>query len=209
MVPEQADLCTFWEHIYRYRFATKFARNRRVLDIACGEGYGSAALARVGASKVIGIDISVEACAHAKKKYGLDARVGDAQEIPVADRSIDLLVSFETLEHLPKPELFIDECARILAPGGTAIISTPNRDAYREYVPNNPYHLTELSESEFGRLLRRRFATIQMFTQRPKSAAWWSTRAFASERTGWTGIPGFFHSRPDGFRYADTGYFVV
>jgi 2-polyprenyl-3-methyl-5-hydroxy-6-metoxy-1,4-benzoquinol methylase len=58
MVPEEAHARTFWEHIGRYRFARDFVRGRRVLDIACGEGYGAAALARAGAASVIGIDVS-------------------------------------------------------------------------------------------------------------------------------------------------------
>ena len=100
MVPEEAHARIFWEHIARYRFAKDFVRGKRVLDIACGEGYGAAALAKAGAASVTGVDISRDACERARRKYGLDARTGDAQAIPVPDRSIDLIVSFETIEHV-------------------------------------------------------------------------------------------------------------
>ena len=147
MVPEKADGRTFWEHIYRYRFAVKYAKSKRVLDIACGEGYGSAALQQAGAASVIGVDISPEACAHAKQKYQIDARVGDATDIPVEAKSIDLIVSFETIEHIQNPRSFIAECTRVLAPGGEIIISTPNRDIYRQHTPNNSYHCSEMTET--------------------------------------------------------------
>jgi ubiquinone/menaquinone biosynthesis C-methylase UbiE len=191
MVPEKADLRTFWEHIYRYRFASAMGKGKRVLDIACGEGYGTAALRDSGASKVLGVDVSAEACAHATMKYQIEARVGDAQNIPVENKSIDLVVSFETVEHLAKPELFVEECARVLTPEGRAVISTPNRDVYRQSAPGNPYHLNELTEAEFTRLLRTRFSKIELFTQCLRSTAWWSIRTLASERCHWHSIRGF------------------
>src|SRR5207249_9324746 len=105
---------------------------KRVLDIACGEGYGSAALARAGAASVVGVDISAEACEHARRKYGVDARVGRADRIPLPAGSIDVIVSFETIEHVERPESFLNECVRVLAPGGALILSTPNREAFAE-----------------------------------------------------------------------------
>src|SRR3990172_3135768 len=84
MIPECADPVTFWEHIYRYRFAARFVRHKRVLDVACGEGYGTVGLLKAGAESVIGVDISRDVCEHAWKKYGLDVRVGDASlRLPV------------------------------------------------------------------------------------------------------------------------------
>src|SRR5260370_30915583 len=93
MVPESADMFTFWEHVYRYAFASRFVKGRRVLDIACGEGYGAAALQKAGAAHVIGIDISESVCLHARKKYGLDARPGTGKQIPLHDSSADVVVS--------------------------------------------------------------------------------------------------------------------
>src|SRR5450755_3763115 len=93
MVPERCDTGTFSEHAERYRFAARLVAGRDVIDIACGEGYGSAALVKAGASSVIGFDISEETCAHARRKHGIDARVGDAQKIPLPSSSVDIVVS--------------------------------------------------------------------------------------------------------------------
>src|ERR1017187_3861818 len=83
MIPEYSDTQTFWDHIHRYRFASKWVKGKRVLDIASGEGYGTFGLLSAGAKSVIGVDIDEEACAHAARKYGIDARVGSAEDIPL------------------------------------------------------------------------------------------------------------------------------
>ncbi len=192
MVPEEAHARIFWEHIERYRFAREFVAGKRVLDVACGEGYGAAALGRAGAVSVIGVDISVETCAHARQKYGLDARPGDAQAIPLPDRSIDVVVSFETIEHVPDPAAFLRECVRVLTPAGTLIVSSPNRPVYSEDHGANPYHRIEFDEDEFVDLLRTRFGEVQLYSQFPQSAAWWSPRSLAAERSPWMCIRGFW-----------------
>lgn len=182
MVPESSDRFTFWEHVYRYAFACRFAAGNRVLDVACGEGYGAAALLKAGAAHVVGVDVSEEVCEHARRKYGLDARAGSAENIPLADSSFGLVVSFETIEHVPNPAVFLDECTRTLVPGGTLIISTPNKDVYsRPGVPVNQYHCSEMTEKEFMSALGARFRKISLYTQRPYSTGWWSTRIFASD----------------------------
>ena len=157
MVPEEAHARIFWEHVARYRFAKDFVRGKRVLDIACGEGYGAAALAKAGAASVVGIDVSPDVCEHARRKYGLDARTGDAQAIPLPDRSIDVVVSFETIEHVDDPAAFCAECARVLVPDGTLIVSTPNRPVYSGEGPTEPVPSVEFDEEEFVDLLRSRF----------------------------------------------------
>ena len=193
MVPESAELFRFWEHVYRYAFACRFVANKRILDIACGEGYGAAALQKAGGS-VTGVDISEAVCFHACGKYGIDAKPGSAENIPLGNGSVDVIVSFETIEHVPSPERFLDECARVLAPGGMLIISTPNKDVYGQTVPN-PYHCSEMTEQEFTEALRTRFQDCRFYTQRPESAAWWSLRTFASENTPWRRVRGFSRLR--------------
>jgi ubiquinone/menaquinone biosynthesis C-methylase UbiE len=188
MVPEATGAETFWEHVYRYAFALQYISGKSVLDIACGEGYGSAALLRAGASRVIGVDVSEMACAHARRKYGIDARQGSAEAIPLSDSSVDAIVSFETIEHVPNPYRFLDECARVLVPGGTIVISTPNKGIYRSDVPANPHHCSEMTEEEFSTAVRERFQGMKLYTQRPRSAGWWSVRTFASDLAPWTGF---------------------
>jgi SAM-dependent methyltransferase len=195
MVPETSGAATFWEHIYRYRFATRFVPGRRVLDIACGEGYGSAALLRAGAASVIGIDLSEEACGHARRKYGIDARIGSAECIPLPTGSIDVIASFETIEHVESPAAFLDECLRVLAPSGTLVLSTPNREAFQELGSQNPFHCSEMTEKEFLALLAPRFARWELYTQRPKRAAWWSACSLAVESSPWLGGRGFARVR--------------
>lgn len=192
MMPEQAHARVFREHVARYRFAKDFVRGKRTLDIACGEGYGAAGLAKAGASSVVGVDLSPEACEHARRKYGLDARQGSAEAIPLPDRSVDVVVSFETIEHVENPAKFLDECARVLEADGLLIVSTPNRPVYSGESPKNPYHQVEFDEREFRDLLGARFRDVRLYTQFPRSAAWWSARSFASERSPWLRIKGFW-----------------
>jgi SAM-dependent methyltransferase len=192
MVPEEAHARIFWEHIGRYRFAKDFVRGKRVLDIACGEGYGAAALAKAGATAVVGVDVSTEVCDHARRKYGLDARAGDALAIPLPDRSIDVVVSFETIEHVDDPDAFVGQCARVLVPDGMLIVSTPNRPVYNSAGTPNPFHHRELDEHEFVSLLSTRFRDVRLYTQFPQTAGWWSARSLAAERSPWLRVRGFW-----------------
>lgn len=189
MVPESSDLYTFWEHVYRYAFALQFVRGKRVLDIACGEGYGAAAMLRAGALQVIGVDVSETVCQHAKDKYGIDARPASAERIPLPDQSVDVIVSFETIEHVPDPHRFLKECVRVLVPGGRLIISTPDKEIYGRSAPN-PYHCSEMTAREFARALTDRFESACFYTQRSYSAAWWSDRTFACDNPPWGFVRG-------------------
>lgn len=192
MAPETSDLFTFWEHVYRYAFACRFVKNKRVLDIACGEGYGAAALQRARAAHVIGVDISQTVCLHARSKYGLDARPSTAEQIPLGDGSVDVIVSFETIEHVRDANRFLDECVRILVPGGNLIISTPDKGVYGSLrCEENPYHCSEMTPEEFAGALNSRFRNARFYTQRPVSVAWWSARSLVCENTPWTSVPGF------------------
>jgi SAM-dependent methyltransferase len=195
MVPGKSARSTFWEHVYRYRFAAGYAPGRRVLDVACGEGYGAAALHAAGARGVIGADACEATCAHARARYALDVAVADAARLPFGDRSFDLIVSFETLEHLRDPGRFLDECARLLAPDGVLIASTPNRPVYREAVlaatgTLNPFHVREWDEGEFMAALGRRFRSVALCVQGLQSAAWWSARSLAASRP-WACVRGY------------------
>jgi len=165
MEPQFTDAPTFWEHVQRYRFALRFVRGQRVLDIACGEGYGTAAIAGAGAAQVIGVDLCEQTCARTRVKYGIDARVGNADAIPLDDGSVDLVVSFETIEHLCNPVRFLNECHRVLSSHGKLIISTPNRPVYRQRSPSNPHHHHEMTVAEFEDALRTQFDHVQLFGQ--------------------------------------------
>lgn len=159
------------EHWHRYHFAARWVAGKRVLDVACGEGYGAALLART-AAHVTGVDLSAEAIAHAKGAY---AEVGNVEflrasctQTPIADASIDVAVSFETIEHIAEQAAFLDELARVLKPGGVLILSCPNKLEYsdkRGY--NNEFHVKELYREELAGLVDARFPESEWYGQRP------------------------------------------
>jgi SAM-dependent methyltransferase len=158
------------EHLHRYLLAREWCRGKDVLDVASGEGYGTALLAQVARS-VVGVEISPEAVAHATGAYRADNLrfvAGDARILPCPDAAFDVVTSFETIEHFAEQGRFLDEIRRVLRPGGQLIVSTPDRDNYSPAEsPANPYHVRELTPAEFDTLLRGRFAEVAVLLQRP------------------------------------------
>jgi ubiquinone/menaquinone biosynthesis C-methylase UbiE len=187
-----------YEHWHRYAFARRFVAGKRVLDAACGEGYGTALLGAT-ASTIVGVDIDGPTVAHASARYGDGARVsfveGSCSELPLPDASIDVVVSFETIEHLhdhDQPRM-LAEFARVLVPGGMVVISSPNKRLYsdeRSYV--NEFHLHELYRDDLARLLEPEFSAQRWYHQR--IATWsgiWAESAgagdVATEAEAWVG----------------------
>ena len=159
------------EHWHRYHFAAPIARGKRVLDIACGEGYGSALLART-ASAVTGVDISAEAIAHARRTYAgignLRYAEGSCTAIPLGEASVDLVVSFETIEHIREQAEFLAEIARVLAPEGVLLLSSPDKAEYSDRRNfTNEFHVRELYRDELQSLLAARFPHLRWFAQKP------------------------------------------
>jgi ubiquinone/menaquinone biosynthesis C-methylase UbiE len=157
------------EHLHRYALAGEFVKGKTVLDIASGEGYGSHLLSKA-ALKVTGVDISEEAVAHANIKYGsktnLTYQVGSASAIPLEDASVDIVTSFETLEHTTEHEEFLKEIKRVLIPGGMLIMSTPDIVLYKPHDPDNPFHVKELTTDEFRSLIKNYFNKSIFLNQR-------------------------------------------
>jgi SAM-dependent methyltransferase len=157
------------EHLHRYLLATQVVAGKTVLDIACGEGYGSARLAKV-ASKVIGVDISQEAVSHAQAKYlaeNLEFKQGSCAAIPLAEASIDVVVSFETLEHHDQHDAMMREIKRVLKPGGALVISCPDKLEYSDKPKyHNEHHVKELYRDEFKQLLGAHFKNVSIYGQR-------------------------------------------
>jgi SAM-dependent methyltransferase len=155
VIPElQRDELVWAEHLVRYRLAAEFAQGRRVLDAGSGEGYGTAMLASGGARSVTGIDVDEESIAHAREHYGPMFEQADAAKLPFEDASFDLVVCFETIEHLDDDTGAIREFRRVLTDDGLLLISTPNRD---EYLVENEFHKREYSLEEFDALLAEHF----------------------------------------------------
>ena len=161
-----------YEHVHRYAFASALVHGKRVLDAACGEGYGSALLARRAAS-VTGVDIDAATIAHARERYqdiaNLSFIAGSVAALPLPDASVDAIVSFETIEHLPAAEQprMLAEFARVLAPQGILVLSAPNRVEYSERRAfANPFHLHEHDRAEIDALVANAFAIRRVFHQR-------------------------------------------
>lgn len=163
------------EHVHRYRLARILATGKDVLDVACGEGYGSDLLAEVALS-VAGVDISAVAVNNARQTYSrpnLSFIQGPCTELPCNDASFDLVVSFETIEHHDQHELMVGELRRVLRPGGVVLISTPNRPEYNRTLNEpNPFHVKELDFDEFDTLLRANFQNVSYYAQRVLHASY-------------------------------------
>ena len=160
----------WYEHWHRYAFALALAKDKRVLDAACGEGYGSNLLADV-ASQVCGVDISLQAIEHARTRYArkanLEFQVADAAALTFPDRSFDVVVSFETLEHLAAQQELISGFARVLAPGGILLISSPDKRTYSDIAGfRNEFHVRELYREELLDLLRPHFGELRLYGQK-------------------------------------------
>ncbi len=162
------------EHLHRYRLACYVAEGLDVLDIASGEGYGSSLLVEVARS-VIGVDIAQDAIDHAQAAYarvGLSFLQGSATAIPLPDSAVDLVVSFETIEHLQDHDGMMNEIRRVLREGGVLLISSPNKRIYSDrdgYA--NPFHQRELYTSEFLQLAQAYFANVALYAQKTTGAS--------------------------------------
>jgi SAM-dependent methyltransferase len=159
----------WYEHVHRYTFASDLVGGKKVLDAACGEGYGAAHLART-AESVIAVDISDRAIAHAQDRYpaeNLQFCVADCCDLPFEDNQFDCIVSFETLEHLEDQSGLLREFRRVLDPGGFLVISSPDKAIYTDrYHTDNEFHVRELYREELDELLDEQFPARNFLSQK-------------------------------------------
>ena len=161
----------WYEHVHRYAFARSLAPGRRVLDAACGEGYGSRLLSEV-AESVLGVDIDGATIEHARKRYGQQANLSFQQgdvtaldELP--DNAFDLIACFETLEHVRAQESMLAGFVRMLAPGGVLLVSSPDKAEYSDRCGfENEFHVRELYRSELESLLEAKFVRVRLLAQK-------------------------------------------
>lgn len=156
------------EHLHRYAIAKELTQGKHVLDIACGEGYGSNLLAS-SARFVAGVDIDQSTISHASQKYkkeNLSFTLGSVEKIPFEANTFDIVVSFETLEHTAEHTSMLKEIKRVLKSGGLLLISTPDRKSYSD-IPGykNPFHKKELYQEEFKKLLSDHFTYHSLYYQ--------------------------------------------
>lgn len=156
------------EHLHRYAMAIEIVKGKTVLDIASGEGYGSHLLSKY-AEKVFGVDIDEITIEAAKEKYkaeNLEFRIGRADAIPLEDNSVDVVISFETLEHHDKHHEMMREIKRVLKVNGILTMSTPDKRYYSdESNYKNPFHVKELYASEFKELVNNYFKFAHYYFQ--------------------------------------------
>src|SRR3989344_1960880 len=164
----------FANHWQRYDFAKQYIKHKRVVSIACGTGYGEFYLATSGLAKsVLGVDNSQEAISYAKKNYlaeNLTFSQAEALENQLESQSADILISFETIEHIQADHKLLKEFLRILKPGGLLILSTPNKaSSFKNLLsgrPLNPYHIREYRKKNLESLLHKYFKEVSFFGQR-------------------------------------------
>src|SRR5215468_4972968 len=182
----------------RYEFAARHARSGRLLDVACGVGYGTRLLADRGAGHIeaLGVDLSPEAIEYARARYGgADARFLAADAMAFEDSAgFDTIVSIETIEHLPAPAAFVARLVALLRPGGMLVASVPTTPS----VDANPHHLHDFSARSFRRLLAphglaERDALVQEQPWRPGAVLARSEPRLRSVRRG---LPAWYARHP-------------
>lgn len=152
-------------HLDRYKFAADFVRGMDVMDIACGTGYGTRIILELGqAKKCIGIDIDEDAVLYAQKNHkvlGSQFIASAAENVSIESDFADVIVSFETIEHVQDEHLLISEFHRLLKKGGLLIISTPNKWP----LAIAPYHTKEYDLEEFKKVLNSKFEIEYVYNQ--------------------------------------------
>jgi 2-polyprenyl-3-methyl-5-hydroxy-6-metoxy-1,4-benzoquinol methylase len=170
LVPEKASKGDWENSLTRYKFASAFIKSKRVLDIASGSGYGSFFLLNKGAKEIVAGDISRIVIKFANLHYrkgNLHFVQLDAIYMPFRNDCFDIIVSFETIEHLKNWEKFLQECKRCLKKGGIFIISTPNSGSYLlNRILSNPAHVYEFDSREFQQAIKRYFKIEEVYAQR-------------------------------------------
>ncbi len=179
-VPGCTPYRAFQEQAWKYAFAAKHVAGADVLDLGCGSGLGLELFQRSGCRSAFGVEISAQALNFDPDRYasaGVFFIQADACSMPIADKSIDVVVALEVIEHTSHPHKLLAESARVLRPGGVCICSTPNLEVSRN---ENPFHVQEFSIDQFERMLADAFSKVELYAQSPVS----STQLFVHRSLG-------------------------
>ena len=152
-------------HLDRYRFAAARVKGLRVLDCACGTGYGVRLLHELGsAAQLVGVDIVAASAQYGRRYHGVGSAwfvCAAGERLPLRDASIDIVTSFETVEHVPDDYALVEEFHRVLRPEGKLIVSTPNRWP----LADAPFHVREYDRASFVSVLASRFDCLEFYNQ--------------------------------------------
>lgn len=161
-VPEE----NYWyrRHLAVYEWIGARLAGLRVVDMACGEGYGSEVLSR-SAATVVGVDANPEAHEHARLRYARQNLRFERALVDSFSEPCDAVVFLQTIEHVPDSEAVLAHFHAMLAPGGTAYVSTPNVLTLAPtgaVKSDNPWHVREYRADEFGELCRAVFGRVEL-----------------------------------------------
>jgi SAM-dependent methyltransferase len=161
-VPEE----NYWyqRHVAVYEWIAERVAGLDVIDMACGEGYGTDVLAR-RAARVTGVDANPEAHEHARLKYSRAGVRFERDLVESYGEPCDAVVFLQTIEHVQEPKALLDHFRSILRPGGAAYVSTPN---VLTLAPpgaeksDNPWHVKEYRAEEFRALCEQSFERVEL-----------------------------------------------
>jgi len=162
--PARKNTGIFKEHMATYNYSAQYVHGKKVLDLGCGNGYGTHFLSSC-AESVTGVDISKEAVQFSKEHFkaeNLNYTVMDATKLEFDSGSFDCVVSFEVLEHVSDYEKMIGEASRVLKEAGVLILATPN-GLYEN--GRNPYHVKDFTDLELRALLQKYFGKVEILGQ--------------------------------------------
>jgi SAM-dependent methyltransferase len=185
-VPEE----NYWyrRHLAVYEWIAARAHGRRVVDLACGEGYGSAVLARTAAS-VVGVDANPEAFEHARLKYTRPGLAFERDMIETWTGDVDCVVFLQTVEHVQDPDAVLARLRDLVGPEGVAYVSTPNVLTLApagEERSGNPWHVREYRPEEYRALCERHFSRVDLLGL--FHARKLRLHQLAIERAGWDSV---------------------
>ena len=175
VIPGLVDADLFDEHVSRYKFAARLIpKGGAILDLGCGTGYGTVEL--FGGTSIVGADVSAEAVAYARANYGREGVTfleASCEALPLTDHQFDLITCFEVIEHLENWRGLLAEAQRLLRPGGSFVVSTPNKAYYAETrgkTGPNPFHTHEFEYAEFESALKEYFPHVRIWSQNHAAA---------------------------------------
>ena len=177
----------YWyrRHLVVYEWIAARVAGRRVVDLACGEGYGSAVLGRAAAS-VTGVDANPEAFEHARLKYTAGGVTFERHMVELWTGDVDCVVFLQTIEHVHDPGAVLDHIRDLVGPGGVAYVSTPNVLTLApkgQARSGNPWHLVEYRPDEYRDLCARHFGSVELYGLH--HARKLRAHQVAIERLGW------------------------